>query len=188
MEPTLMNLTSGAFWALMLIAFGLGYMVASLFIKNKYKSELDKCHLEKSMLLNNVKNVPGELNSANTIKAVQTRGRSGMAVKIPEIKVKPQKMSLHSRINFERLGKATAEEANDLKMIDGIGPFIEEKLNNIGIFSFSQIGNFEDEDIGVITELLEFFPGRIARDNWVEQAKKLSRKYPATREISKERN
>ncbi|WP_262899806.1 hypothetical protein [Robertkochia flava] len=43
MEPTIFSFSSGSFWAFIVIAFGLGYLLASLFIKNKYKNELEKC-------------------------------------------------------------------------------------------------------------------------------------------------
>ena len=182
MEPTFLNISTGSFWAFMLIAFGCGYLLASLFIKNKYKNELDKCLLEKSTLLNNVENVPGVLPSASPIKAVQTRGRSGLAVRVPEIKVSAR-VNLQGKLDFDRIGQADPEQANDLKMIDGIGPFIEEKLNHLGIYNFDQLSKLEDDDIKIITELLEFFPGRIKRDNWIDQAKKLSKKYRVAREV-----
>jgi len=57
-----------------------------------------------------------------------------------------------------------------LKLISGIGPFIEEKLNGIGIYTFDQISRFTKEDIDTVTELIKFFPGRIERDNWTDQA------------------
>lgn len=181
MEILSMNFSSGIFWAFMILSFGAGYLVSGMFTRNKFKSELDKCRLEKSMLLNNVNNVPGELNSPNPIKAVQTRGRSGLAVKVPEVNM-PQKKIITARLNFDRIGEATEELSNDLKMIDGIGPFIENKLNTIGVYTFLQISRLEKEDIDIITELLEFFPGRIERDNWKQQAAKLAKKYPVTRE------
>lgn len=177
-----MNFGSGIFWAFMILAFGVGYFMARLFTRNKFKSELEKCRLEKSMLLNNVEDEEGEITSPNTIKAVQTRGRSGMAVKVPEVKVS-QKRILKARLNFDKIGTASAEEANDLKMIEGIGPFLEEKLNAAGIFTFHQLSRLEKEDIVTLTALLEFFPGRIERDNWLEQAQKLSKKYPVSKEV-----
>lgn len=84
-----------------------------------------------------------------------------------------QKMGL---INFERIGIATEKEKDDLKLISGIGPYIERKLNALGIYTFRQIANFTPEDIAKVTEAIEFFPGRIIRDNWVEQAKTLASK------------
>ncbi|OIN57418.1 hypothetical protein [Arsenicibacter rosenii] len=75
-----------------------------------------------------------------------------------------------SELNFERIGRASSLEADDLKAINGIGPFLERKLNAIGIYTFQQVANFSKQDIDKINEIIEFFPGRIDRDNWVGQA------------------
>lgn len=79
--------------------------------------------------------------------------------------------SRSSELNFDRIGRATAAEADDLKDIVGIGPFLERKLHSLGIFTFRQVSNFTKEDISKVNEIIEFFPGRIDRDNWVGQAK-----------------
>ncbi len=76
-----------------------------------------------------------------------------------------------SEINFDRIGRATAAEADDLKDIVGIGPFLERKLHSLGIYTFRQVSNFTKEDINKVNEIIEFFPGRIERDNWVSQSK-----------------
>lgn len=76
-----------------------------------------------------------------------------------------------NEVNFGRIGTATAAEADDLKEIVGIGPFLERKLHSLGIYTFRQVAKFSKEDIDKVNELIEFFPGRIERDNWVDQAK-----------------
>lgn len=81
-----------------------------------------------------------------------------------------------SEINFSRIGHAAITESDDLKAIVGIGPFLEKKLHAIGIYTFGQIANFNQEDIYQINDIIEFFPGRIERDNWVGQAAELARK------------
>jgi predicted flap endonuclease-1-like 5' DNA nuclease len=80
-----------------------------------------------------------------------------------------------SDIQFNRIGTAKQEEADDLTVISGIGGWIMEKLNAIGIFTFRQISNFTQEDIDSVTEAIEFFHGRIERDEWILQAKELVR-------------
>ncbi|NND88688.1 MAG: hypothetical protein HKM28_05525 [Flavobacteriaceae bacterium] len=74
------------------------------------------------------------------------------------------------QLNFERFGYGNANAKDDLTQIEGIGPYIEEKLYEIGIYNFDQISKFDESDIRVITDLIDFFPGRIERDNWVQQA------------------
>lgn len=81
-----------------------------------------------------------------------------------------------SSINFDRIGRATADLKDDLKLIKGIGKFIEEKLNALGIYTFKQIANFTEEDEEIVNKAIEFFPGRIKRDKWKEQAEKLASK------------
>lgn len=69
-----------------------------------------------------------------------------------------------------RITKADASEKDDLKLINGVGPFIEKKLNALGLYTYQQISQFDDELVDQVTDAIEFFPGRIARDNWVGQA------------------
>lgn len=65
---------------------------------------------------------------------------------------------------------------DDLKSIVGIGPIIEKKLNRLGIFTFKQISELTETSSKPILEAIKFFPGRIKRDKWVEQASRLYRK------------
>ncbi len=62
---------------------------------------------------------------------------------------------------------------DDLKRINGIGPFIEEKLNIVGIYSYEQVSLLDDEFIDVLTAAIGFFSDRIKRGRWVEQAREL---------------
>ncbi|MDO3435102.1 5' DNA nuclease [Rhizobium sp. CBN3] len=66
-----------------------------------------------------------------------------------------------------------AEKADDLKLIAGIGPKLEQVLNARGIRSFAEIAAWTDEDIARLDGELGF-NGRIARDDWISQAKVLA--------------
>lgn len=68
---------------------------------------------------------------------------------------------------------AAPTEKDDLKKIQGIGPFIEEKLNDLGIYTYEQISQLDEKMIPTLTAAIEFFPGRIERDEWVNQADRL---------------
>jgi predicted flap endonuclease-1-like 5' DNA nuclease len=74
----------------------------------------------------------------------------------------------------ESAPKQEAGSDNDLKRIAGIGPALEKKLNEQGIFSVSQIANLSDEDIESLEQKIVRFPGRIKREKWVEQAQALA--------------
>ncbi|MCB1917120.1 MAG: hypothetical protein KDG52_15560 [Rhodocyclaceae bacterium] len=63
---------------------------------------------------------------------------------------------------------------DDLKQISGIGPGLEKKLNAEGIVSFRQIAGLTEDDIARLEQTVIKFPGRIERDGWVEQARKLA--------------
>jgi len=65
------------------------------------------------------------------------------------------------------------EQKDDLKRISGIGPKLEEILNTNGINSFHQIAEWQDADIQAMDELLPSFKGRVRREDWVEQARRL---------------
>lgn len=73
----------------------------------------------------------------------------------------------------QKIALATPEQKDPLQKIEGIGPFIEEQLNHIGIYTFKQISQFDDEIINLVTLAIRFFPGRIKRDNWRGQAREL---------------
>jgi predicted flap endonuclease-1-like 5' DNA nuclease len=90
-----------------------------------------------------------------------------------------------TKIAFDRIGKANMAEANDLTDINGIGRWIKQKLNALDIYTFKQISNFTNEDIHLVTEAIEFFPGRIERDEWVFQAKQLVKNTGAKGELLK---
>ena len=61
-------------------------------------------------------------------------------------------------------------EADDLKQIKGIGPKLEQILNEMGIFHIAQIAEWGAREIAWLDENLEGFKGRATRDDWVAQA------------------
>ena len=76
-----------------------------------------------------------------------------------------------SKIDFKVLGTAKASDKDDLQIIKGIGPFIEEKLNALGIYTYLQISKMTSKLEDNVNLAIEFFPGRVKRDQWVAQAK-----------------
>ena len=53
------------------------------------------------------------------------------------------------------------------------GRLIEKKLNSMGVVNYEQIADWTADDIGRISQSLDF-KGRIERENWVEQARILA--------------
>ncbi|WP_375202224.1 50S ribosomal protein L21 [Hyphococcus sp.] len=70
--------------------------------------------------------------------------------------------------------KKAAADADDLKLLSGVGPVLEQKLIDAGVTSFAQIAAWGPKDIEEFDEKLSF-KGRIEREGWVEQAKKLAK-------------
>ena len=64
---------------------------------------------------------------------------------------------------------------DDLKKIKGIGPKFEGDLNSKGIYYFRQIGAWKAADIKMVEGVIDSFPGRIKRDEWVKQGKALAK-------------
>ena len=125
----------------------------------------------------------GEIKESSEIEFVDLNVNDGNPIVINEeteeevaaIEVLPEdKATLARKAVSEAFGTkikiATAEEKDDLKKINGIGPFIEDKLNEIGIYTYEQISQFDEELIDLVTDAIQFFPGRIFRDDWVGQA------------------
>jgi large subunit ribosomal protein L21 len=70
--------------------------------------------------------------------------------------------------------KAKAAEGDDLTQISGVGPVIVKKLNGEGVTTFAQIAAWSDADVEAIEEKLSF-KGRVGREDWIAQAKKLAK-------------
>lgn len=73
----------------------------------------------------------------------------------------------------ERLSGPRDGDADNLKRVKGIGPANEKKLNAFGIYHFDQIANWTAGQAEWIGKELSF-PGRIEREEWIEQAKVLA--------------
>ena len=62
---------------------------------------------------------------------------------------------------------------DDLKMISGVGPGLEKKLQDAGIASYAQIAALTDAEITELETNVIKFAGRIKRDDWIGQATQL---------------
>ncbi|WP_372609938.1 NADH-quinone oxidoreductase subunit NuoE [Aquicoccus sp.] len=73
----------------------------------------------------------------------------------------------------ETLSAPRAGGADDLKRIGGVGPKLEKLLNEMGFWHFDQIAGWTEAEVAWVDARLKF-KGRIARDNWIEQARSLA--------------
>ena len=76
-------------------------------------------------------------------------------------------------LGFQRSFLSHVQRSLSFQVIKGIGPFIEDKLYALSIFTFEQVSNMTPEIEEAVNVAIEFFPGRIKRDEWAKQAKAL---------------
>jgi predicted flap endonuclease-1-like 5' DNA nuclease len=75
-----------------------------------------------------------------------------------------------------RIGEVTAipdgapGSRDDLKLITGIGPVLEKKLNECGVFTYRHLAMLNDRDVERIETAIRF-AGRVRREDWIGQAR-----------------
>jgi small subunit ribosomal protein S2 len=72
---------------------------------------------------------------------------------------------------FERLA-APRGAPDDFTKLTGVGPQLAQKLNDAGIFHYWQLGAMQPGDVAKLDADLKL-NGRIERDGWIDQARKL---------------
>jgi large subunit ribosomal protein L21 len=92
----------------------------------------------------------------------------------PKAKAAPAKAKAAPKADAKPAAKA-AKGNDDLKQLSGVGPALEKKLHEAGVTSFAQIAGWSAAEIEEFGEKLSF-KGRIEREGWVDQAKKLAGK------------
>ncbi len=75
-------------------------------------------------------------------------------------------------------GISIADHTDDLKVIRGIGPRMEELLTTLGVTSWEQLADLDEAGVAGVDNALREFPGRIERDQWVNQARELVSRFP----------
>ncbi|QND68980.1 ATP-binding cassette domain-containing protein [Mesorhizobium loti] len=123
---------------------------------------------EKSAPAAKAKPAPKASSKATTGTAVKSTAPAKPAAKTPAVKAPAATAGgISNRLAAPRGGKA-----DNLTRIKGIGTVNEKKLNDHGIFHFDQIGAWKKADVEAAEAYLAF-DGRIAREEWVKQAKLL---------------
>ncbi|MEO9336379.1 ATP-binding cassette domain-containing protein [Mesorhizobium sp. SB112] len=117
------------------------------------------------------KAVPAKPVAAKAVaaKAAPAKAPPAKTVPVKAAPAKPKAPAVAQSLSAPRGGTA-----DKLLLIKGIGPVNERKLNEHGIFHFDQIAAWKKADVVAAETYLEF-DGRIAREDWVGQAKKLAR-------------
>ncbi len=70
-------------------------------------------------------------------------------------------------------GTTNGSSRDDLTLIEGIGPFMQRKLNRMGIRHFEDIGKLDEKGLQDLSHRLQISESRIEQDNWTGQANRL---------------
>jgi len=100
-------------------------------------------------------------------KLYYLRGRRGKSARIPERQTARGKQ----KEAFKSFTKPKGE-ADDLKLIPGVTPELEKKLNKLGLIKFEQIANLTDDEIAQVDDALNL-NGQIEHDDWTAKAVEL---------------
>ena len=92
----------------------------------------------------------------------------------PKAAAKPKRAAVAADGKPETFDGPQAGAADDLKLISGVGPKLEQTLNDLGIWHFSQVAGWRKKEIEWVDSRLKF-KGRIERDDWISQAKILAK-------------
>ncbi len=67
------------------------------------------------------------------------------------------------------------EEIDELSLIRGVGPAMEQELHNAGVYRFRQIGHWSAENVDAFAARAGCLPDRVYREGWIPQAAELDR-------------
>ena len=105
--------------------------------------------------------------------AAEAAPETAPVAQAPEVEA-PEAEAVEDAVRPEALSAARDGGADDLKMIKGVGPKLEIMLNELGFYHFDQIAGWSAAEVAWVNDNLTGFKGRVSRDNWVEQARKLA--------------
>ncbi|MCI4661274.1 MAG: hypothetical protein MRY63_05555 [Neomegalonema sp.] len=110
--------------------------------------------------------------SAAALRVVEGEGKPAKKA-APAAKVEPEAEADDTTMRPFGLYETRPADADDLKRVRGIGPRLEQLLNELGVYTLSQIAQFSDAELRWLDEHLFVFRGRAMRDEWVSQAQDL---------------
>ena len=120
--------------------------------------------LDRGKAANSKKSVSqqtGAKSASQTKVAARMMTKKAVDVAVPLVGKKPRTVTAPRK-----------RGADNLKLMSGIGPKLEDALNSLGIYHFDQISKWSDAEVEWVDKHLKL-NGRLRRDNWMEQATKL---------------
>lgn len=142
---------------------------------NSLESELQTSKLDLSMLREHEQTIEA-FKSKLKKQPIPTLKPSKQPAKKKAANKPAKKSAAGLNAPAKGLNIAAASVKDDLQVVKGIGPVMESKLNDFGVYSYEQLGRLKKDDIETLATTLGSFPDRIDRDKWVSQSKKLFKK------------
>jgi molybdopterin-containing oxidoreductase family membrane subunit len=105
------------------------------------------------------------------VASVKALGKA--SVKKPVAKTSDTSEQLNNLMTKLGSFDPATQTADDLKKISGVGPKMESKLHELGIYTFEQVSRMTDVEYDLLDSIIGEFPGRAKRDDWAGQAAKL---------------
>jgi large subunit ribosomal protein L21 len=105
----------------------------------------------------------------------------------PSAKIATKKVAAAPAADAAPLAAPVASTADDISLIGGIGPKILKGLTDMAVTTFAQIAGWTDADVERIETELKL-KGRVAREEWIEQAKELMAGKPPRAKTDKARS
>ena len=143
--------------------------------RRKHSSQRKKGHRQKLTLVRVTDILPSGADASGVKSAVGAGSVPAAAAAAPAPKAdagKPETGPAADAANAAPAPDSGAADADDLKQLSGVGPALEKKLHAAGVTRFAQIAAWTADDIAEMDEKLSF-KGRIEREGWVDQAKKI---------------
>ena len=122
------------------------------------------------------KPVPEKVKAPKAPKAPKAKAEkveTAKAEKAPKAKAEKAKPQAAPKAKAAKPAPAPSIPEN-LELIKGLGPKVNNLLKGLGITSFAQVASWTAADVADIDTKLGAFAGRITRDNWIDQAKLLA--------------
>ncbi|MEM6586806.1 MAG: 50S ribosomal protein L21 [Pseudomonadota bacterium] len=147
--------------------------------RRKHGSQRTKGHRQQLTLLR-VTEILEKGGDKSGVKAAVGAGTVAAVVaaaadKKPAKKAAPKAEPKADKPKAEKKPAAKKADAagDDLKQLSGVGPALEKKMHEAGVTTFAQVAAWTEADVAAMDEKLSF-KGRIEREGWIEQAKKLA--------------
>ncbi len=121
----------------------------------------------------NAADAPGK-RAAEAMSPIKHAGKETMAPEAPATPATAGAGPVSDEHKPQLLTAPTGGRADDLKLIWGVGPKLEEMLHGLGVFHFAQMAAWTDMNLAWVDQNLGGFKGRAVRDKWIEQARKLA--------------